>query len=167
MTEDARKARNAEMLMELHPGFRSRVIRVIALVEARKYRPRIQCAWRSPEDQLKAFKSGNSKLRYGFHNFTGTEFKMQSLAVDMLDDDFPLNSRIEYLVELAHSSQEFGLNTGILWGLPVGLRNKVQDGINRGRAEGITKVGWDPTHVEPAGLTIQQAQAGIGLPTIL
>jgi hypothetical protein len=33
---------------------------------AQRLRPRIQDARRSPADQLKAFESGHSKLRYGF-----------------------------------------------------------------------------------------------------
>jgi hypothetical protein len=58
MHEAARKARNQQRLTELFPTFASRLEKVIAELEAAGLRPRIQSAWRSEADQLKAYNSG-------------------------------------------------------------------------------------------------------------
>lgn len=88
MREDARLSRNSQRLTELHPEFAARVRSVIAVLEARGFRPRIQDAWRSPEKQLEAVANGNSKHKFGFHNLTSAAGKPEALAVDLLDDDF-------------------------------------------------------------------------------
>lgn len=160
MTEEARKKRNEEKLLELHPAFRARLVRVIADMEGRGYRPRIQDAWRSPEDQLKAYNSGNSKLKYGFHNVTGPTGHKESLAVDMLDDDSPLASRKEYLLNLADACAKEKLTTGIRWGLPVNLMSAIDDVILKEDWTADVKIGWDPTHIEPKGISPSEAQAG-------
>jgi hypothetical protein len=63
MNEQARQTRNAQKLLELYPTFRKRLAAVIADLESRGLRPRIQDAWRSPADQLIAFNTGHSKIR--------------------------------------------------------------------------------------------------------
>jgi len=78
-------------MTELWPSFGKKIKAVIETLEAEGLRPRIQDAWRSEADQLIAFKNGNSKLKFGFHNVTGNNGKKESLAVDMLDDDHPTN----------------------------------------------------------------------------
>src|SRR5438876_799788 len=113
MNDQQRKQRNADRLGELWPSFRQKVAAVIAALEGNGLRPRIQDAWRSPADQLKAFNSGNSKLKYGFHNVTGAHGEKESLAVDLLDDDHPLNSAPAYLLQLAAAAEVEGLITGL------------------------------------------------------
>src|SRR5881394_952362 len=100
MTEPQRQQRNAAKLLELFPAFRNRISQVIIDLEAMGVRPRIQDAYRSPEDQLIAFNSGHSKLKFGFHNVTGPNGEKESLAVDMLDDDSPLNLSKSFLLKL-------------------------------------------------------------------
>ena len=160
MTETDRHARNATRLSELYPTFRARIAAVIAALEAEGYRPRIQDAWRSVADQLAAYKSGHSKLRYGFHNVTAQDGTPEALAVDLIDDDHPLASAPAYLIRLAAYARAHGLVTGILWGLTGKVRAATDSAIGLGYKDAAVKIGWDPTHVEPTGLTA--AEAGYG-----
>ena len=160
MNEAARKARNDQRLKELFPTFRARLERVIAELEGNGLRPRIQDGWRSPADQLKAFNNGNSKLRFGFHNVTSSSGSAESLAVDMLDDDSPLASRKPYLLQLAAAAEKAGLATGIRWGVPKSLRGAIDAAIAAKDWDANVKIGWDPTHVEPTGITVAEAKSG-------
>lgn len=160
MTEIQRKKRNDERLAELYPTYRKRVAKVIAELEAAGLRPRIQDGYRSPADQLIAYNSGHSKLKYGFHNVTGAGGAKESLAVDMLDDDSPLASKTSYLLQLAAASERNGLTTGIRWGLPIALRAAIDTAIAAKNWAAPVKIGWDPTHVEPVGITPAEAKAG-------
>jgi|SRR5215210_1080333 len=90
MNEGARKERNQQRLSECFPAFAQRVEAVIRDLEDEGFRPRIQDAHRSIEDQLLAFKKGNSRVKFGFHNVTGSGGRSDALAVDLLDDDHPL-----------------------------------------------------------------------------
>lgn len=123
-------------------------------------RPRIQDAWRSPQDQLIAFNTGHSKLKYGFHNVTGASGAKESLAVDMLDDDHPAQEGSAYLLHLAAAAESEGLVTGIRWGLPQSLSNAIDAAIASKNWNAPVKVGWDPSHVQPTGITPGQAKAG-------
>lgn len=160
MTEPQRKQRNAARLLELFPSFRARLAKVISELEAIGIRPRIQDAYRTPADQLIAFNTGHSKLKFGFHNVTGPNGEKESLAVDMLDDDSPLNVSTSYLLKLAHVSGKNGLSTGIRWGLPKNLKAAIDAAINSQNWNAPVKIGWDPTHVEPAGMTATEAKNG-------
>ncbi|MEO8149048.1 MAG: hypothetical protein ABI723_15485 [Bacteroidia bacterium] len=161
MTEADRNKRNTTKLAELYPTFKARLMRVIQKLEASGLRPRIQDAWRSPQDQLNAFNTGHSKLKFGFHNVTGADgVSKESLAVDMLDDDHPLNSALPYLLQLAAAAEANGLATGIRWGLPVDMRTAIDNAIAAKNWTAPVKIGWDPTHVEPAGMTAAQAKTG-------
>jgi hypothetical protein len=161
MDEVARKARNTQRLTELFPAFARRVQAIIQALEADGYRPRIQDGWRSPQSQLEAFESGNSKLRFGFHNITSANGAPESLAVDLLDDDFPLNSRSDYLLRLAGVAAANRCQTGVAWGLPPALRLALLAAVERRDWNARLKIGWDPTHVEPQDVTVEQAQSGV------
>ena len=160
MNETARVQRNTQKLGELYPTFRVRVAAVIQELEGSGIRPRIQDAWRSPEDQLKAYNAGNSKLTFCFHNVTGAGGAKESLAVDLLDDDAPLAPSPGYLLQVAASAQARGLTTGIRWGLPKALAEGIDAAIAAQDWKRTVKVGWDPTHIEPVGLTTTEAEAG-------
>lgn len=160
MQEAERNKRNAERLLELHPTFRARVVKVIAALESKLIRPRIQDAWRSPADQESAFRSGHSKLLFGFHNITGPHESPDSLAVDLLDDDSPLNPSKTYLLQLAAAAQASGLVTGIRWGVPKQLTLAIDAAIASQDWTANVKVGWDPTHVQPTDVTVAEAKAG-------
>jgi hypothetical protein len=160
MNEQQRNQRNTERITELWPSFGQKIQAVIAALESAGLRPRIQDAWRSPQDQLTAFNSGHSKLKFGFHNVTGAGGKKESLAVDMLDDDNPLNSPPAYLLQLAACAESQGLITGIRWGLEPNFRTAIDTAIASRNWNAPVKIGWDPTHVQPTGITESQAKDG-------
>jgi hypothetical protein len=160
MNEEKRKERNAQRLTELYPTFGAKIKAVIEDLESQGLRPRIQDGYRSPADQLTAFNTGHSKLKFGFHNVTGAAGAKESLAVDMLDDDHPAQEGSEYLLRLAAAAKKQGLVTGIRWGLPQKLRDAIDDAIATQSWKASVKIGWDPAHVEPTGITPAEAKAG-------
>ena len=159
MKETDRQARNAQRLAECEPSFGQLVSGVLRGLEARGLRPRIQEAWRPPGNQLAAFKAGRSKLKFGFHNLTASDGRPAALAVDILDDDAPLGPGARYLLMLAAEARARGLETGILWGLPVALRKGVDEAIALQRWDAPVKVGWDPCHVQIVGTMPEEAAA--------
>jgi hypothetical protein len=163
VTEAARQARNATALAECYPAFGARVAALIAALEAQGYRPRIQCAWRSPAEQLEMRRRGTSKVAYGFHNVTGADGQKASLAVDLLDDAEPLAPSMRYCVVLAIEAARVGCTTGLLWGLPRAIARGLEAALEAGDVEAaaaFTKRGWDPCHVEPRFLGVAAARQG-------
>lgn len=160
MKESARLARNTQRLAEMHPPTAVAMREVLDRVEAQGFRPRIQDAWRSPADQLAAFRRGTSGVRFGFHNVTGPGGAKESLACDVLDDDHPLAPPTRYLLALAVAARAERLETGIAWSLSPSLRAGVEAAIVSGDLDRRVKVGFDPTHVQPVGITTTQARAG-------
>jgi hypothetical protein len=161
MTEAERKARNAQRMGECWATFAARLARVIQRLEGQDIRPRIQDAWRSPEEQLAAFESGHSKLKFGFHNVTGATGAKEALAVDLLDDAAPLPPSTRYVLMLASAARAEGLETGVAWGLPKIRREGVESAIAASDFNRPVKVGWDPCHVQPTGLRPSDAKAGM------
>ena len=160
MQEPARKARNTQRMTELYPWFAQQLSLVIKELETQGLRPRIQDAWRSPEDQLKAFNAGHSKLKFGFHNVAGNGGKKESLAVDLLDDNSPLIPSTAYVLRVTAAAERHGLTTGARWGLPSKMAKAIDIAIAQQNWTDVLKVGWDPLHLEPANFTPQQAAAG-------
>jgi LysM repeat protein len=160
MKEADRKARNSQRLTEMDDPMSVVVRRVLNRMEAEGFRPRIQEAFRTPADQLKAFLSGHSKVKFGFHNVTGAGGVKESLAVDVLDDDHPLGPPTRYMLALAIAAHAEGVHTGISFSLPAKLAAGVAAAIADGDINRKVKVGFDPTHVEPVGISIAQAKAG-------
>lgn len=160
MDEAKRKARNQQRLGELFPTFRRRVAQAIKDLEDQGVRPRIRDAWRSPEDQLKAFENGHSQRNFGFHNVTGADGTKDSLAVDLLDDNAPLKPSPRYVLRLASAAHKQDLQTRILFGLPKTLRDGVEAALAEENFDAPVKIGWDPTQAEPVGITVAEAKAG-------
>ncbi|MEO8035130.1 MAG: hypothetical protein ABI837_11915 [Acidobacteriota bacterium] len=129
MREDTRNARNAARTAELYVVVRRRIVLVLRDLETVGLHPRIQEAWRSPADQLRAYETGHSKLKFGFHNVTGATGKPEALAADILDDDNPLNPRPSYLLQLAATAERHGMATGIRWGLPAAFAGAIDAAI--------------------------------------
>ena len=63
-------------------------------------------------------------------------------------------------MKLAAAARKNGLISGILWGLPSGMQKGVNDAIAAKNFKAPVKVGWDPTHLEPVGITVTEAKAG-------
>jgi hypothetical protein len=162
MKEKDRLARNKKRLGECFPKFADRVSKVIEEMEKLGFRPRIQDAHRTIADQKKAFDSGKSHVLFGFHNVTAKDGTPESLAVDMLDDDHPDDTvSRKYLITLASIAQENKLASGIFFDLkPPAARKVLQTAIDAHNFDSKIKIGFDPTHIEATGLTIDEAKAG-------
>lgn len=160
MKEAARLARNTQRLTEMFGPMAPVVRRVLNRMEKQKFRPRIQSAWRSEADQLLAFQRGTSEVKFGFHNVTGAGGVKQSLACDVLDDDHPLGPPTRYLLALAIAARAEGLETGIAWNLKPALAAGVEAAIAARDLDRPVKIGFDPTHIQPVGITIAQAKSG-------
>lgn len=161
MKEADRLERNKERLTECFPAFAEKVKGVIADMEAQGFRPRIQDAFRTKEQQEEDFKKGTSKVKFSFHNITGKDGRKESLAVDLLDDDAPLNPSRRYIILLAEAARARGLRTGILFNLKDDAkRARVEKAIADHDFSDKIEIGFDPTHIEPTGITIAEAAAG-------
>lgn len=160
MLESERRQRNQLRLQELYPYVRTRVEAVLQEMEAAGYRPRIQEAWRSPADQLRAYNAGTSKIKYGFHNVTGSNGEKESLAADLIDDNRPFGAKTDYMLRLAAAAEKNGLTTGIRWGLSDTKSKAIDDAIAAQTWKIPIHVGWDPLHLEVTGLPIEEVQKG-------
>ena len=161
MKEEARLKRNTDRLPECFPAYATRVRRVLDVMEAHNFRPRIQDGWRSEADQLIAFNAGASDVKFGFHNVTGAGGKKERFACDVIDDDHPFAMTTRYFLTLAGAARSVGLETGILWKLPQALVNGIEAALAAGNLDASVKVGFDPTHVQPTGITIAEAKRGV------
>ncbi|MEZ0395570.1 MAG: C39 family peptidase [Anaerolineales bacterium] len=160
MLESERKARNAAKLQELHPVFRQKIEAVLAEMESYQLRPRIQEAWRSPEDQLRAFREGRSRLEYSFHNVTAPDGTKEALAADIIDDNRPLGPKLPYILHLAAAAENQGLTTGIYFDLPPDKIANIKRALAAKDWNAPVHIGWDPLHVQVADLTIEAVRAG-------
>jgi hypothetical protein len=160
MTDNDRHKRNRARLRELYPRFASRVSAVIKELESEGWRPCIQDAWRSAQAQHAAHAAGLSLLRFGFHNITDEHGRPAALAVDIIDDDCPLNPGKPFLLRLAAAAEHAGLNSGIRRGLSGRLSQAIDAAISNREWHSPVKIGWDPTHLEPTGLSVREARAG-------
>jgi hypothetical protein len=133
-------------------------------MEAQGFRPRIQDAHRTIEQQAVDVAAGHSTVLFSFHNVTGANGKPEALAVDMLDDDHPVdNVPRKYLITLASVAQTHGLHSGIFFFKkepPPGTRQTLQAAVDNLNFDPHVTIGFDPTHLEPTGITIAQAKAG-------
>lgn len=160
MNEADRLQHNQRKLQELYPTFRTRIEAVLKEMQGSGYRPRIQEAWRSQADQLDAYRRGASKVQFGFHNVTGVTGMNESLAADILDDDRPTTVKVHFMLHLAAAAEAQGLTTGIRWDLKDEDSVLIDIALQNKNWDAKVRVGWDPLHVEPVGITIQEAKAG-------
>ena len=169
MTDDRRHAQNERLLAECHGPFRVRVARIIADLESRGFRPRVNESWRSPVLQLAAFTSGHSTVKWGFHNATTLDGAPDALAVDLLDETYPVpaddqhlwpESFRHYLLTLASMAQGYQLETGIDWGLSPDERRVLGIALANDPLSYVGQLGWDCCHLEPRDLTTAAAKAG-------
>lgn len=160
MKEADRKQRNYIKVHELHPAIRPKMEAVLRELESYGYRPRIQEAWRSPQDQLAAYRAGTSKIKYGFHNATASDGTKEALAADVWDDDKPFNAKTHFMLHLLAAAEKNGLTTGIRWSLSENRIKLIEDAIAQEDWRRPVWVGWDPLHVEVTGLTVQEVEAG-------
>ena len=160
MNEADRLQRNHIKVRELHPAIRPKMEAVLLELESYGYRPRIQEAWRSPQDQLAAYRAGTSKIKYGFHNATAPDGTKEALAADVWDDDRPFTAKTHFMLHLLAATEKNGLTTGIRWSLSDARIKLIEDAIAEEDWNRPVWVGWDPLHVEVTGLTVQEVEAG-------
>jgi hypothetical protein len=169
MTEDARKARNVERLGLCYPPFAGRVAALISRLEQEGFRPRIDQSWRTAAQHQQQVASGTSKSSWSFHMATTPDGKPDALAVDLLDDDYPVPANHQadwpdrfrqYVLWLAALSAQWGLETGVSWGLSVDERRALSDAMANDPLSYHGELGWDVCHVEIRDLTLAAAKAG-------
>ena len=160
MLEKDRLALNQQRLTEMYPTFRTRAQAVLNELQGYGLRPRIYQAWRSPSDQMAAYRAGYSQVMYGFHNVTAADGTKQALAADIIDDDNPTSLKLPYLLHLIAAAENNGLTTGIYWNLSDANVAAIHAAVAAKDWNAKVHVGWDPTHVEVEGVTIQEAKAG-------
>ena len=160
MLEQDRLTRNQQRLAELYPTFRTRVEAVLKELEGYGLRPRIQDAWRSPAEQLEAFRTGHSQLLYGFHNVTAATGAKEALAADILDDNNPLALNLPFVLHLLAAAENHDLTTGVYWNISDESTAAIHSAIATKDWNAKVKIGWDPLHVEATGLTTAEAKAG-------
>jgi hypothetical protein len=177
MNEKKRKRHNDEKLGELYPTFRDKIRLILTELESEGFRPRIQEAWRSEKDQLKAFNSHFSQVKYGFHNVTASDGTKEALAVDMEDDSLVNKLPVDYdekefRLRLTAAVQRQGLVSGIFWGLQksgpedesfarAAIAAIVNAITNEDWKARIDNWGWDPKHIQPPDMTPEDARKGM------
>lgn len=160
MIEKDRIARNQLMLAGMYPTFRTRVEAVLKEMESYGLRPRIYESWRSPADQLEAFRTGRSQLLYGFHNVTGVMGEKEALAADIIDDNNPTSLNLPYILHLIAAAENNDLTTGIYWNISDASVAAIRTAIASRDWNAKVRIGWDPLHVEATGITTQEAKEG-------
>jgi len=169
MTEDARRARNVERLGLCYPPFAGRIAALIARLEQEGFRPRIDQSWRTAAQHKAQLAAGTSKSLWSFHMATTPDGKPDALAVDILDDNYPVpearqhdwpDTFRQYLLWLAALSNQWGIETGIDWGLSTDERSALHSALSTDPLSYRGEIGWDPTHCEPRDLTLAAAKAG-------
>jgi hypothetical protein len=160
MNEAQRIANNQMKLQELYPSLRTRMETVLKEMEKAGYRPRLQTAWRSEADQLEAYRRGTTKVKFGFHNITGANGEKESLAADVWDDDRLEQVKVDFMLHLVAAAEAQGLTTGIRWDLADEDQKLIDLAVKHQIWDAKLRVGWDPLHVEPVGITIQEAKDG-------
>src|SRR5262245_53139012 len=149
MNEAERIAYNRNKLQQLYPTFRTRIEAVVTEIERWGYRPRVQAAWRSPAEQLDAYRRGTTNVQYGFHNVTGAGGEKEALAADSWDDDRLEKVKVDFMLHLAAAAEANGLTTGIRWDLADEDSVLIDIALQNKHWDAKVRVGWDPLHVEP------------------
>lgn len=160
MIEIERKMRNETKLLEMHPAFRVRLQAVIKELEEYGYRPRIEQAWLSQQEQVEAYRSGRSGVTYGFHNITSAVGVKEALAAEVWDDNDFAHQKTPFMLHLLAAAEANGLTTGMRWGLSPEKVEAIDDAIAIKNWDGPVYPGGEPLHVEITGLSIQDAKDG-------
>lgn len=169
MTDLDRLARNSMRLKTCNPGFALRAQRLIILLEQHGFRPRIDQSFRTPAEHEQQLAAGTSQSSWSFHMATTPDGRPDALAVDLLDDDYPMPANDQrqwpatfraYLLTLASLAAGLGLETGLSWGLSAQERQQLAAALATDPLRYEGPCGWDPTHCEPRDLTLAAAKAG-------
>jgi hypothetical protein len=169
MTEEMRKVRNSVRLGTCYPPFAARVLALITELESRSFRPRIDQSFRTPVEHEQQVMAGTSHSSWSFHMATTADGQPDALAVDLLDDDYPVPSPSQhqwpqrfraYLLTLASLTANYDLHTGIAWDLPAEARIRLATALGTDPLAYDGPIGFDPLHVEPRSLSLIAAKVG-------
>lgn len=165
MKELDRRARNTAIAGELHPWMRERYWATVHALEMLGERPRGQVGWRSIEQQAIEVAENQSQVLFGYHNVTGPHGKKESFAVDILDDNDPLDRdpampHSVYALKLAACAEAAGLKSLIRWGLDTAQRAAVDRAILERNWTAKVQIGKDPDHIQPALDWLGRLQTG-------
>ena len=145
MKDNLRLINNDRKLQELDEQTRAIVKLVLFDLACKGYKPRINEAYRSPEDQERKFKQGLSKIKSGGKH-------QQRRAADIIDDRYGWGYECpqEFWLYLASSALARGLKPGLFFGLGVIEKLKLKRAIQSHDFEKAKtlKWGWDCAHVE-------------------
>jgi membrane protein implicated in regulation of membrane protease activity len=162
--EARRLTQNSINLQKMSPSVRGKMRGVISDMEGAGYKPIIDNqVWRSKSEQLALYKKGVTKVTYSFHNVSTKAGKADSLAADITDQRFGWTGHAprRYWFCLARSAYVHGLYSGAHFGLSAAQRAKFDQALHVRDFGYSGPLGWDVAHIEPRGITIRQAKAGI------
>lgn len=143
------KKRNEDKIKELYFKFAPKVRAILSDLEGHGFVPLIVWAWRSPEEQLRLYKQGSTKILYGYHNVSGRLGEPQAMAVDIVDARYMYNSPKRFWLMLASSAMAHGCESGVLWtGKNIVLRNKILKAIKSRNFSYDGPLGWDCAHIQ-------------------
>ena len=158
--DTARQTRNAKLLRQCDPVFARKVSAILADMEGHGLKPRVQESWRSLARQNTLKQQGFTQLAWSFHNATNTQGQPDSLAVDLVDEQYPLQSPTRFLLLLASAARSHGCVTGIVWGLTKKQGEEINQAIESSDWSASVMVGWDPEHVQIGGISLSEAREG-------
>ena len=128
----------------LSPEFAERVLKVQAALRSLGYRTKLVTAYRTPASQLKKYKQGKSKVKFGKHNAVrkdGNRIVPASMAADLIWNNAKKGAykntpeNIKYYKVLGAVAKKEGLR----WGGDFSKSNPKLAKVG---------IGWDPTHIE-------------------
>jgi hypothetical protein len=162
--EARRVSQNASCIAKMSPVMRPKIRAVLTDMESAGFKPIIDLAvYRTPAEQLKLYRAGHSKVTYSYHNATSKSGKPDSLAADIVDQRFGWTGKAPrlYWFLLARSGLVHDLYSGSHFGLSTSQRTKFRAALVLRDLAYSGPIGWDPAHLEPRGLSLAKAKAGL------
>jgi hypothetical protein len=162
MTAQERYALNHARLKLINPVLRIKVAAVLSDLEGHADCPLIDAGvWRSPAEQMAKWRAGVSRIKWSFHNANDRNGRPDALAADITDSRFGWDSPLSFWLRLAASAQAHGMESGIYWGLTAAPRAAISAAITaRNWTPGNISRGWDPAHIQVAGISLLRARYG-------
>jgi hypothetical protein len=162
MTAQERHALNHTRLQLINPRLRIKVAAVLSDLEGHGDCPLIALnVWRSKAQQLQLYRAGKSKVTFSYHNCSTPAGAPDSLAADITDARWGWDSTLGFWLRLAASAQAHRMESGIYWGLKAAQRAAISNAIStRNWTPGNISRGWDPAHIQVAGISLLRARLG-------
>jgi len=115
---DSSRWSQEKKLKSLNPQFRAKVIKVLAALREREFKPKIFFGWRSVAVQLDLVKKGRSKVKFSFHNAQKKDGTPNAYAVDIIDSRWAWSASAEkngFWKALGEAAKKEGLYWGGDW----------------------------------------------------